>query len=98
MALLAVAKEHGPRFEWSEEAGMHVSTTTLHRLKEAREREELEQLAAEIFEDDQMRTRAELETTVKTRLTVSASTAERRVKRMVKLGIVVKSGNRYGLR
>jgi len=77
---------------------MHVSTTTLHRLKEAREREELEELAAEIFEDDQMRTRAELETTVKTRLTVSASTAERRVKRMVKLGIVVKSGNRYGLR
>jgi len=77
---------------------MHVSTTTLHRLKEAREREELEQLAADIFQDDQMRTRAELETTLKTRLTVSASTAERRVKRMVKLGIVVKSGNRYGLR
>ena len=77
---------------------MHVSTTTLHRLKEAREREELEQLAADIFQDDQMRTRAELETTVKTRLTVSTSTAERRVKRMVRLGIVVKSGNRYGLR
>jgi len=77
---------------------MHVSTTTLHRLKEAREREELEELAAEIFEDDQMRTRAELETTVKTRLTVSASTAERRVKRMVRLDIVVKSRNGYGLR
>ena len=77
---------------------MHVSTTTLHRLKEAREREELEQLAADIFQDDQMRTRAELETTLKTRLTVSASTAERRVKRMVRLDIVVKSRNGYGLR
>ena len=77
---------------------MHVYITMLHRLKEVREREELEELAAEIFEDDQMRTRAELETTVKTRLTVSASTAERRVKRMVRLDIVVKSRNGYGLR
>ena len=93
-----IPKEQGPRFEWSEAVGMHISTTTLARLKEAREREELEELAAEIFEGAELRTHAELETTVKTRLKVSTSTAERRVKRMVGLGIVVKSGNRYGLR
>jgi hypothetical protein len=93
-----IPKTQGPRFEWSDEQGMHISTTTLQRLKEQHEREELEELAADIMAGGKLRNRADLEAAVKARLTVSEKTAERRVKRMVTLGIVVKVGNRYGLR
>ena len=92
-----IPKTQGPRFEWSDEQGMHISTTTLQRLKEQHEREELEELAADIMAGGKLRNRADLEAAVMARLTVSEKTAERRVKRMVTLGIVVKVGNRYGL-
>lgn len=86
-----IPKSTAPRFVWSDEAGMHVTVPSLTSSQEDLDREALTELAAFVFSQRPSMGRMDLETAVKNRLTVSAKTAERKVKRMVELGIVKKS-------
>jgi len=86
-----IPKNTGPRFVWSEEAGMHVTVPSLRTSQEETDRETLTELAAFVFSQRPAMGRMELETAVKNRLTVSTKTAERKVTRMAELGIVKKS-------
>ena len=86
-----IPKSTAPRFVWSDEAGMHVTVPSLTSFQEDLDREALNEFAAFIFSQRPSMGRMDLETAVKNRLTVSAKTAERKVKRMVELGIVKKS-------
>jgi hypothetical protein len=55
------------------------------------ERDTLSELASTIFADGSAMSYSDLKSTVKTRLTVSDRTAERKVKRVCDLGIVKKT-------
>lgn len=86
-----IPKATAPRFAWCDQAGMHTSAETLKVTQDDSDRETLTELAQEVFSQRPSMRRMDLETTVKNTLTVSQKTAERKVSRMVELGIIKKS-------
>jgi AAA domain-containing protein len=86
-----ISKAHGPRFVWSNELQMHVSTASAADAKDEADREALVALADEVFADHPAMKRIEIEKTLTKRLRVSPSTAERRVARMIELTVISKS-------
>lgn len=86
-----ILKHLGPRFAFSVQAGMHVSVQTHQASKDELERQTLTVLAEDLFLDRPSMRYSDLESTVKTRLTVSPRTAERKVARMRQLGVIKKS-------
>jgi len=83
-----IPRDRGPRFVWSDEKQMFVSAQCAAELKEAAEKRELTHLAKGIFVEHPSLRRMELESAVKSRLTVGDKTAERRVSRMLALGVI----------
>jgi hypothetical protein len=86
-----IPKKTAPRFAWSEEAGMHVTVPSMRAEKDNIEREDLAQNFREILADRPAMRYADLQTAVKTKLTVSDKTAERRIKAAVTFGIIKKN-------
>ena len=86
-----IPKNTAPRFAWSDEAGMHVVVASIQAAKDDLERDALTELARNVFIDRPAMRYADLQTTVKNRLTVSDKTAERKVARLRQLGIVKKT-------
>jgi hypothetical protein len=86
-----IPKNTAPRFAWDDETGMHVMVQSLKTAKDDVERDVLVELARDIFADRPSMRYADLQTTVKNRLTVSDKTAERKVTRCRQLGIVKKT-------
>jgi hypothetical protein len=86
-----ITKESGPRFAWSDPDRMHVAVQSKKAEKADMEYDDLAELASTIFADGKAMSYSDLKTTVKTRLTVSDRTAERKVKRIGDLGIVKKT-------
>ena len=70
---------------------MHVTAPNRQASKEQLERESLSASAEDMFCDHPSMRYADLQVTVKTKLTVSGKTAERKVSRMRQLGIIKKS-------
>ena len=86
-----IPKGTGPCFQWSDEAGMHVSAGNRQAAMEAEEIERLTLLADEIFAEHPSLKYSEIVSTVKTGSKISERTAERRVSRMAKLKVIRKS-------
>jgi hypothetical protein len=86
-----IPKATAPRFVWNEEAGMHTSIQSQKSCQEETDRETLTELATAVFSKRPSMRRMELETAVKNSLSVVGKTAERKVKRMLELGIIKKN-------
>ena len=86
-----IPKKYGPRFVWDGERGMHVSVESQADAKADAEHQELNNLFQDIFSTRPAMSRSDLESTVKTKLTVSPKTAERKTSTAVTLGIIKKT-------
>jgi hypothetical protein len=84
----SIPKDTGPRFVWSNAAGMHVTTESRRMAKDAAEREESLCLARDAFNGRPSMRYTDLQVTVKKLLTVSDRTAERKVARMKALTVI----------
>jgi hypothetical protein len=84
-------KKNGPRYRWDDELQMHRSIESQAEAKEDIVFTELSELFKVIFSARPAMSRTELEATVKTKLTVSEKTAERKVKQAVTLQIIRKT-------
>ena len=86
-----IVAEHGPRFNWDNRAGMHLSLHgTNHDVKDAAEREALSELAADCFaESGSKRMRyGELVELLKKTAKCAERSAQLKVQRMKKLRVI----------
>lgn len=74
-----IPKGTGPCFQWSDEAGMHVSVATSQERRESAAVERMRDELVEVFSEAKAMRYAELKSTVISRLTVSDRTAERKI-------------------
>lgn len=86
-----IPKTTAPRFIWSNDHQMHVSIQNLNGAKVDAEREMLTNLTKVIFANQPTLRRVNLESAIKSKMQNSDSTAERTVKKMLKLGIIKKN-------
>jgi hypothetical protein len=86
-----IPKNKGPRFKFSMEAGMDVSIESRQSSKDAEKRETLLALAKDVFRDHPAMRYTDIQVTVKKLLTVSDSTAERKVADMRRLTVITPS-------
>ncbi len=87
-----IPKGSGPCFQWSDEAGMHVTAEKRKVVKEKEEFDRLTLLAEKIFSENPSMRYADLVSTVMTLQKTSKRTAERHVSRMATLKVIRKSG------
>ncbi len=78
----------GPRFRFDTTAGMHVTIESRQAAKEKAERESLMDIARDVFSGRLSMRYSDIQTTVKTQLTVSDRTAERKVAAMKRLAVI----------
>lgn len=83
-----ISKKSGPRFAWSDERGMHVSASSRSVTKEDIERGKLLTVFKKAFSERPAMRYSELKSTVKTLVTGSDRTIERKIKRAAALGII----------
>jgi hypothetical protein len=86
-----IPKGTGPCFQWSDEGGMHVSVQSFQASKDDQDRETLKEVFADVFSSRPSMRYSDLQVTVKSGLTVSEKTAERKIKQAVKLNVIKKS-------
>ena len=88
-----ISKANGPRFEWSDTAGMHISVEGVADAKASGKRAELELLADVIFSERPSMKFAEIvaKLTAKNGLAVSERTAARKLGELSRLGIIKRS-------
>ena len=86
-----ILRTTGPRFVWSDEAGMHVSTESAGIAKNDAKREALASLMEGIFTDRKSMRYTDVILTVKKSLSVSQRTAERKTEDAAKLRVIEKS-------
>jgi len=87
-----IPKDTGPCFQWSDEAGMHISVATRQSAADAEEVQRLTMLAEDLFSERQAMRYTELVVTAKKRLAVSDRTAARRISELSRLGVIKKIG------
>jgi hypothetical protein len=86
-----IPKGTGPSFQWSDEAGMHVTIESRATAAADAEREQLTALADDLFLDRPAMRYAEIVAAIRAGMRCSQSTAERRLNDMARLGVVGKS-------
>jgi len=90
-----IFEKDGPRFAWSDQAGMHVSIESAGEERDDAKRAELRELAAEVFEGrDRLKFTDMTAGIVKAR-DCTKRTAERKLDAMLKLKVIRKEG--FGL-
>lgn len=88
-----ILEKDGPRFRWSDEAGMHVSVESAGDAARDVELEDLRDLAAEVLGDGAPKGWSKLiEGIQEARNIKSSTTAEKRIKRMKALGVIRSAG------
>ena len=85
-----ILKERGPRFAWSDEAGMHVSVGSVGEERRSAVREAF----GDVFGSRPAMTYCELKTTVMQAMTVKDRQAEKKIAEAVKAGVITKSAAR----
>jgi hypothetical protein len=85
-----IPKGTGPCFRWSDESRMHVSCETGSDRREAADVERMRDELEEVFSERKAMRYSELKSTVISRLTVSARTAERKIARYRKKKLVTR--------
>jgi hypothetical protein len=93
-----IPKATGPRFGWSDEAGMHLSVESRQRARNDLERDELEDLFGRILSIGRTMSFTELVAAVRKVVSVSERTAERKIRKADTMGIVAKNpAGLYGI-
>jgi DnaB-like helicase N terminal domain/AAA domain len=87
----SIPKSRGPRFSYSEEAGMHVAVESRSSARDTERREALLALAEDAFADHPAMRYSDLISTVAKNMSVSARHAERKVGEMAKLTVIRKA-------
>ena len=95
-----IPKDRGPRFAWSNEAGMHVSSETREKIKTNAKRQELEEVAAQVFKG--IPSAAGLSwTEIHKRITkvegIKHAGARKKFQAMKNCGVIRQAGERYFL-
>lgn len=85
-----ILEKFGPRFQWDEEAGMHVSVSTAATAVEDAKTAELRELAEECITDDAI-SYSELRQRVAAARGWGLKTAEKRIGAMAKAGVIRKA-------
>jgi hypothetical protein len=86
-----IPKSHGPRFAFSQEAGMHITVESRQSAKDGERRETLLALAEDAFGDHHAMRYSDLISTVIKSMSVSVRQAQRKVGEMVRLTVISKS-------
>ena len=86
-----IREAEGPRFKWSDDAGMHVSLASNVTLREAEEIEDLRELAEEVFSGNRLRY-AEACQKIETARRVGTKAGEKWFTRMKKQGVIQSVG------
>lgn len=84
-----ILEKDGPRFQWSDEAGMHVSVATAGAVRETRQVADLRELGEEVLGGGPVRY-ADLIRAIEAARDVAGKTAEKRFAAMKGAGIIVK--------
>ena len=88
-----IFKDKGPRFKWSDEAGMHV--TAQIEVQKPKGDSDLEIIASEIFDGGTRMRYTEIVAEVERARDIATNTARTKAKRMIKAGILVATGMGY---
>lgn len=86
-----IPKELGPRFQWSEQSGMHVSVECARDSKEEVKLEQARLCVADIFKERPAMRYTDLVFTLTERLRVSDKTAQKRINEWSKSGVIEKT-------
>ncbi|MHA3774464.1 hypothetical protein ACXR0O_23315 [Verrucomicrobiota bacterium sgz303538] len=95
-----IPREKGQRFAWSDEAKMHVSVATLAEEKAGAKKEQLDELALEIFRGlpaGRSLSWGEVHKRIERLAGLKHTGARRRFKDLTKAGAIVKNGEGYQL-
>jgi hypothetical protein len=88
-----IPKENGSRFSWNRERGMHTLTKSVGVLKKEARKGDLENISKKIFAGKGEMKYGEIKTSFMEAQGVSVATAERAVRDMDKLSIIIKLSN-----
>ncbi len=86
-----ILKKDGPRFAWSDQAGMHVSVASGQASADSAAETALRELSADLFTARPSMNYTDLVTTAKTSLAVSERTAARKIAELSRRGFIEKS-------
>lgn len=89
-----IFKDNGPRFKWSEEAGMHVTATAVAPAK-PKWHGDYEILAAEIFGSGKRMKYGEIAAAIAEARDISTNAAKQRTKRLLDTGLLTAIGMGY---
>jgi hypothetical protein len=90
-----ILERDGPRFKWSDEAGMHVSVESIGQSKDDAKRAELIDLAAEAFDGKRSMKFTDMTVAIESARGCSRRTAEHKVDEMKRLNVISVQG--FGL-
>jgi hypothetical protein len=86
-----ILKEYGPRFRWSDEAGMHVSCESLAATRDSEKVEQYRRELDDVFSERPSMRYSDLKSTVMSVTGKVERTAERRLSDYVKFNLIKKS-------
>lgn len=89
-----IFKDHGPRFRWSDEAGMHVTAEAAEPAK-PKWHEDYAILAAEVLGDGQRMNFGEIAKAISESRDIGINAAKQRTKRLLKTGLLKATGMGY---
>jgi hypothetical protein len=89
-----IFKDKGPRFRWSDEAGMHVTAGAAEQAK-PKWHEDYAILAAEVLGDGQRMTFGEIAKAIAESRDIGINAAKQRTKRLLKTGLLKATGMGY---
>lgn len=87
-----ILERDGPRFKWSDEAGMHVSVESVGQSKDDAKRADLIDLAAEAFDGKRSMKFTDITVAIENARRCSKRTAERKVGEMKRLNVISLQG------
>lgn len=90
-----ILKGTGPRFRWSDEAGMHISVQSGREARSSAQFNEAKELVAEVFKHRPAMPYAALVNGITEGLILSVPTAKRRITTWITLGVIRKTVGGY---
>lgn len=96
----SISKEHGPRFAWDDEAAMHITVESAVTTKDSARREELRDVAVEVFRDTPSTvglTWEQLHQRIESVEGLKRSGARKKFAAMMKANVIHQNGQKYRL-
>jgi hypothetical protein len=96
----SISKEQGPRFAWNDEAAMHLTVDAVSTVKDSARREELRDVAVEVFRDTPSTvglTWEQLHQRIESVEGLKRSGARKKYAAMMKAEVIRQTGEKYRL-